>query len=165
MRLLLILFAILLSGCADKHVSYSGISKVEASGSFAGTSLDSIVKKYQESLSSLEKLTQNTEIKFTTVEYSDPDSLGNQYKKKETTGTIKQESNQTKESESNNISSEVSVSKKDSISKTETTQRVEETASEDKETSIFNRLIVPLAVVAVLAGIIYVLWPKIKRNW
>lgn len=162
MRLLLIFFAILLSGCADRHVRYSGLSEVEASGVYAGTSLDSIVQKYKESLSTLEKLTQNTEIKFTTVEYSKPDSLGNQHKVKETTGTINQESKQEKETESNITDDYYSVSKKDSTSETSMSERTEESFSEDKEVSGLNRLIAPLAMIIIIGGIIYLLKSNLK---
>lgn len=165
MKLLLILFSIFVFGCADRHISYSGISKVEASGNFAGSSLDSIIKSYRDSISSLEKLIQNTEIKFTTIEYSNPDSLGNQYKVKETIGTIKQEINQEKETQSNSNSDVISITKKDSLSSTEVSQQTEESFSEEKKVSTFRKVIISVIVFSVIGLVIYLLWPKIRKVW
>lgn len=165
MKLLLILFSIFVFGCADRNISYSGISKVEASGNFAGSSLDSIIKSYRDSISSLEKMIQNTEIKFTTVEYSNPDSLGNQYKVKETIGTIKQEINQEKETQSNSNSDVISVTKKDSLSSTEVSQQTEESFSEEKKVSTFRKVTISVIVFSVIGLVIYLLWPKIRKVW
>lgn len=163
MRLFVILFSIsfLLSGCAKKHYAYSGKEEIEASSSASGQSLDSIVVGKHESSSSSEATQNKIEITFTTVEYSKPDSSGNQYKIKETVGSVKQESSKTKDTISNSDSEETSISKSDSSSFNSVKKK-----NEASETSKKEPYSIPIAfkIIAILflAGAIYIIWKKLK---
>lgn len=163
MKLFVILFSIsLLFGCANRRYAYSGKNEIEASSSNSEQSLDSIVNKYNESFSSSEETKNNMEIIFTTVEYSDPDSLGNQYKKKETTGTIKKESNVIKDSVKETLSEDVSISQSDRNSVSNTSQKTETLETSVKESAGLAKYIIPIIIIA-LAVLVYFLWPYIKK--
>lgn len=162
MRIFVFLYSILLlcSGCANRHYTYSGLNEIEASGSFAGESLDSLVKEYKEAIVSSEEYNHNMDMTFTTIEYSKPDSFGNQYKIKETIGTVKKESSQSKDSSKITESTEQSISISDSASNSNIIQKTQENETYEKEG--INRFVAPLAALLFVAGMIYLAWPRIK---
>lgn len=164
MRLFVILFPIsfLLSGCAKKHYAYSGNNGIDASSSVSWKSLDSIVVGKHESSFSSEAAQNKMEITFTTVEYSKPDSSGNQYKIKETVGSVKQESSKTKDSISNSYSKESSISKSDSSSFNIIKQKNEVSETSEKEPYSIPIAFKIIAILS-LAGAIYIIWKRLKN--
>lgn len=163
MRIFVVLFSIsLLSGCANKRYAYSGLNEIEASLSLSGESLDSIVEKYQEAIYASESLRDDMEINFTTIEYSQPDSLGNQYKVKETVGSITHESSHNKNFNKKSDSEGLTVSKSDTSSAIEAIQKTEESETSVKEATTKYKLIIPAILIA-LAALVYFLWPYIKK--